>query len=1112
MNKKFYVFLILIVLIIFPFFLQGSERASISPDKLKIEPTESFLPTKDNYVDVRVTFPSEAVHPGGSVTFTLLSSSWPGYAMNAYFQTNPEANFDNDFDNDPRNTAFDMSIIPANQPVVSGASWEPANDDTNTEKLQSITLIFGNDANNLPSSVDLRINSYDYGSIAKLHVKVTYESQTEVENSAMVPIDDDRNYIADYWQKNGFDLSPTPDFIGPPPAMWTGTAKDDLEFGPHANTQKGDGITAVEEYRGSLIGGTHQRTSPLRKDIFLISDSELSMYGYGWADQLPNNFIRHTVIKSDLWNFIDDKDPDTSKNTSLNFLVCEDLHVLTQRAIWAYYSDTNNTDNALGVAKSRLGGSGNMQGPSRIKYIAIRFDEINDAVNETWKNTTNKTYKGNTKEDVFKWTIGHEIGHCLYLPHVLTANRDVTFVWGDDIYDPSTQTYSDRRSSVTLESSAENTIMERKVFIPHPTLQNGKWMSKIRKVGFPDYLDELYQLVPSQITDNDTEVYKTAVMPDFKSWPDTGGLQPSNTPETPETPPGSNQNTQPPNTPTGLSLTPENGQVHLSWTAPSGTVTDYEYRYRESGGSWSDNWISMISSDPDVLTDTEFFVLSLINGTTYEFQLRAVNGEIASAATESSESTPATVPGKPTSLVGDRYNQGVTLRWYPPDDDGGADVTEYQYRYSYTYGTYRSWTTVRGLNNGPNSGPKRSVSIGGLTNGRQYQFQVRAKNSAGYGTESLTIYKTPATTPGAPQNLNAPTGDGEVSLEWDAPSSNGGFKITEYKYSYRESSSDSWDTEGSAGTEQEKTITGLTNSTEYEFRVRAKNSLGLGPWSDSINATPQPPPVWSDIPDPYNLTVGDSFSLDLSSYVTGSPTITWTSGWIPAGLSFSNGVLSGTVTTVESQSIQFTATNSSGSSLSEWVQIDITAATPVITVSAPVWSDIPDPYNLTVGDSFSLDLSSYVTGSPTITRTAGTIPAGLSFSNGVLSGTVTTVESRSLQFTASNSAGSALSEWVQIVVTAASTPTVITPVWSDIPDPYNLTVGDSFSLDLSSYVTGNPTITWTSGWKPVGLSFSNGVLSGTVTTVESRSIQFTATNSAGSAKSEWVQIVVQAAD
>ena len=93
--------------------------------------------------------------------------------------------------------------------------------------------------------------------------------------------------------------------------------------------------------------------------------------------------------------------------------------------------------------------------------------------------------------------------------------------------------------------------------------------------------------------------------------------------------------------------------------------------------------------------------------------------------------------------------------------------------------------------------------------------------------------------------------------------------------------------------------------------------------------------------------------------------------------------------------------------------------TPLAPASAPIWSDIPGPYNLTVGDSFSLDLNSYVTGSPTITKTLGTIPAGLSLSGGVVSGTVTTVEDRSIQFTATNSAGYALSEWVNIVVQAA---------------------------------------------------------------------------------------------
>ena len=90
---------------------------------------------------------------------------------------------------------------------------------------------------------------------------------------------------------------------------------------------------------------------------------------------------------------------------------------------------------------------------------------------------------------------------------------------------------------------------------------------------------------------------------------------------------------------------------------------------------------------------------------------------------------------------------------------------------------------------------------------------------------------------------------------------------------------------------------------------------------------------------------------------------------------------------------------------------------PPPTVIAPVWSDIPDPYSLTVGDNFYLDLSSYVTGSPTFTRNGGRIPAGLSFSNGIVSGTVTSVESRGFRFTATNSAGSVDSEWINIVVT-----------------------------------------------------------------------------------------------
>ncbi|MCG9132831.1 hypothetical protein J5I95_14220 [Candidatus Poribacteria bacterium] len=113
-------------------------------------------------------------------------------------------------------------------------------------------------------------------------------------------------------------------------------------------------------------------------------------------------------------------------------------------------------------------------------------------------------------------------------------------------------------------------------------------------------------------------------------------------------------------------------------------------------------------------------------------------------------------------------------------------------------------------------------------------------------------------------------------------------------------------------------------------------------------------------------------------------------------------------------------TNSSGQSCtsgSYYACSPHTHAYPVSTGALPVWSDIPDPYNLTIGDSFSLDLSSYVTGSPTFTRNGGRFPAGLLFSDGVLSGTVLRVESRSIRFTATNTAGSVDSEWIDITVT-----------------------------------------------------------------------------------------------
>ena len=200
-----------------------------------------------------------------------------------------------------------------------------------------------------------------------------------------------------------------------------------------------------------------------------------------------------------------------------------------------------------------------------------------------------------------------------------------------------------------------------------------------------------------------------------------------------------------------------------------------------------------------------------------------MNGGFASATSDTFEVRVPTVPGAPTNLSGYGYNGWVSLSWSDPSSNGGATITDYEYRYSRTYGTYsewKSWGNANTLN-----------SVFSLTNGVQYQFQVRAVNSVGEGAESNTAYATPVTTPSAPQNLSAAPDDGEVTLTWTAPTSNGGSVITDYKYSYRESSSESWGSWTSAGTDLSETITGLTNGTEYQFYVRAVNSVGDGSYA-----------------------------------------------------------------------------------------------------------------------------------------------------------------------------------------------------------------------------------------------------------------------------------------
>ena len=95
--------------------------------------------------------------------------------------------------------------------------------------------------------------------------------------------------------------------------------------------------------------------------------------------------------------------------------------------------------------------------------------------------------------------------------------------------------------------------------------------------------------------------------------------------------------------------------------------------------------------------------------------------------------------------------------------------------------------------------------------------------------------------PGAPRNLTAVSGNGEVVLSWEAPARDGGAAITDYEY--RINRRNPWISIGSTDTTH--TVTGLVNGTAYVFEVRAVNRIGKSFSSNRAEATPEAPEVFA---------------------------------------------------------------------------------------------------------------------------------------------------------------------------------------------------------------------------------------------------------------------------
>jgi len=137
--------------------------------------------------------------------------------------------------------------------------------------------------------------------------------------------------------------------------------------------------------------------------------------------------------------------------------------------------------------------------------------------------------------------------------------------------------------------------------------------------------------------------------------------------------------------------------------------------------------------------------------------------------------------------------------------------------------------------------------------------------------QSVTATFTAISLPGAPTGATATAGNGQATVSFTAPASNGGGAITSYTVT---------STPGNftaSGSSSPITITGLTNGAAYTFTVAATNAAGTGPASDPSNSvTPVGPP---GAPTGATATAGDrqaTVSFTAPSSDGGSPITSYT--------------------------------------------------------------------------------------------------------------------------------------------------------------------------------------------------------------------------------------------
>lgn len=218
------------------------------------------------------------------------------------------------------------------------------------------------------------------------------------------------------------------------------------------------------------------------------------------------------------------------------------------------------------------------------------------------------------------------------------------------------------------------------------------------------------------------------------------------------------------------------------------------YTSQDGGASWF--------TSNDGPANVEISELSWMDDSTL---LVATHGRGIFKATVTS---PITIASAPLNVSAIRGNGQALVSFSPPISDGGSTIS------SYTVTSSPGGMTASGVGS--------SITVVGLTNGTAYTFTVTATNGVGISLPSAPSPSvTPATVPGTPSIKSVVVGNGQVSVDFDAPISDGGSIVSGYTVA------------SSSGkmvfdTMPPISLSGLDNGVPVTITVAATNSVGSG--------------------------------------------------------------------------------------------------------------------------------------------------------------------------------------------------------------------------------------------------------------------------------------------